>query len=48
MKGDMRYTYPLWQMGFILLLIALSTIIGFTSDYKLSNGTDSFLLQIEF
>ncbi|MCG7346130.1 hypothetical protein MHZ92_18640 [Sporosarcina sp. ACRSL] len=46
MKGDMRYTYPLWQMGFILLLIALSTIIGFTSDYKFSNGTDSFLLQL--
>ncbi|WP_262176332.1 hypothetical protein [Saccharococcus sp. Marseille-Q5394] len=45
MKGDMRYTYPIWQMGFILLLIALTTIIGFTLDYELSNGTDSFLFQ---
>lgn len=45
MKGDMRYTYPIWQMGFILLLIALTTIIGFTLDYELSNGMDSFLFQ---
>ena len=46
MKGDMRYTYPIWQMGFILLLISLTTIIGFTSDYVLSNGKDGFLFQI--
>ena len=46
MKGDMRYAYPIWQMGFILLLIGLTTIIGFTSDYVLSNGKDGFLFQI--
>ncbi|WP_252504494.1 hypothetical protein [Sporosarcina sp. Marseille-Q4943] len=46
MKGDMRYSYPLWQMGCVLLLIALTTIIGFTSDYELSHGTDSFISQV--
>ncbi|MFC5602623.1 hypothetical protein [Sporosarcina koreensis] len=45
MKGDMRYTYPLWQMGFILLLIALTTIIGLALDYELSNGKESFLFE---
>ncbi|GEN84613.1 hypothetical protein SLU01_29250 [Sporosarcina luteola] len=43
MKGDMRYSYPLWQMGFIVLLIALTTIIGFTADY--AKSTDSFIFQ---
>lgn len=46
MKGDMRYSYPIWQMGFILLLIALTTIIGYTWDYEFSNDTDSFLFQL--
>ncbi|MFD1206260.1 hypothetical protein ACFQ38_14270 [Sporosarcina contaminans] len=45
MKGDMRFTYPLWQMGFILLLIGITTIIGIASDYKLTNSTDSFLFE---
>ncbi|WP_336825564.1 hypothetical protein [Sporosarcina sp. USHLN248] len=45
MKGDMRFTYPLWQMGFILLLIGITTIIGIASDYKLTNSADSFLFE---
>ena len=45
MKGDMRYTYPIWQMGFIVLLIALTSIIGFMSDFEYSNAPESFLFQ---
>jgi hypothetical protein len=47
MKGDMRYTYPLWQMGFILLLVALVTIIGYTLDYELFTSTSSFLFEFQ-
>lgn len=34
MKNDMRITYPLWQMGFIGILMGLVLIIGFSSTFE--------------
>ena len=34
MKNDMRITYPLWQMGFIAIIMALVFLIGISAKFE--------------
>ena len=48
MKGDMRFTMPLWQMGMILILIVLSIVITTSSELKIfQDGGFMFEMKLE-
>ena len=48
MKNDMRITYPLWMMCFLLLIAATVYLVGTTAVVE-ENGTDgvTFMLNME-
>lgn len=47
MKGDMRFKMPLWQMGFIFLLIVLTFSLGMSTTYSnVTNG--GFQFEVSF
>jgi hypothetical protein len=46
MKNDMRITYPLWQMGAIVILMVLVLVIGFSSVFTtFENGGFEFAVN---
>lgn len=47
MKGDMRFTYPLWQMGMIAILIAFVWLTQFTTFFKVFED-GGFEFEISF
>jgi len=47
-KNDMRVTYPLWQMGSIVILMALVLMIGYTSSFMVfADGGFEFQINLE-
>lgn len=49
MKNDMRVRYPVWQMGFIAIIMALVFLIGESAEFELyDDGGFTFTTQLEF
>lgn len=49
MKNDMRVTYPLWQMGFIAIMMGLVFLIGSAMHFETyEDGGFMFTIQLEF
>lgn len=46
MKGDMRFTLPLWQMGSILILLVLTLVIGFSSETTFVTSEDGYYFEL--
>ena len=48
MKNDMRITYPLWMMWFLLLIAATIYLVGTTAVIQESGtGEVTFILNLE-
>ena len=48
MKKDMRITYPLWQMGSIVILMVLVLVMGFSSTFTtFEDGGFEFAVNLE-
>lgn len=49
MKNDMRITYPLWQMGFIAIMMSLVFLIGISSKFEVyDDGGFMFTAELGF
>ena len=49
MKNDMRITYPLWQMGFISIMMALVFLIGISAKFEVyDDGGFMFTANLPF
>lgn len=46
MKGDMRFTLPLWQMGSIFILLVLTLVIGFSSETTFVTSEDGYYFEM--
>lgn len=46
MKGDMRFSMPLWQMGSIFILLVLTLVIGFASETTFVTSEDGYYFEI--
>jgi len=46
MKNDMRITYPLWQMGSIVILMGLVFLIGNSAKFEVYNE-GGFMLSVD-
>lgn len=47
MENDMRVTLPLWQMGFIFLLMIITVVLGFSTEMEVTVNGFEFEMSIE-
>lgn len=46
MKGDMRFTLPLWQMGSIVILMVFTVVIGISAEFIFTTSDDGFEFEM--